>query len=270
LGDACAEPDTFAAFSSLLDVQGPPFDHILVCVKSFDSGHAARDIHRNRHLLAQSGCVVLFQNGWGNAQVFTRYFAEEHVYNARVITGFVRLEEHLVAVTVHADAIHIGNLYSGDVGKIATLCEAIAVGGIPCQGSPYIEKDLWAKMLFNCSLNALGAILGVPYGSLGRSEQTRQVMGMIVQEVFAVMQAAGYTTHWPSPTAYLEVFYNSLIPLTAEHFSSTLQDLRAGKRTEIDALNGAIMALGQAHGVPTPANQVVYHIIRYLEGQLEP
>ena len=53
------------------------------------------------------------------------------------------------------------------------------------------------------------------------------------------MHAAGHASHWATPGEYLPVFYGSLVPSTARHESSTLQDLRAGKRTEIDALNGA-------------------------------
>jgi 2-dehydropantoate 2-reductase len=122
-------------------------------------------------------------------------------------------------------------------------------------------------MLFNCPLNSLGAIFGVPYGALGESEQAKQIMGMIVREIFLVMQAAGYSTYWDSPEEYLVKFYADLVPLTARHHSSTLQDLRAGKRTEIDALNGAIVELGHAHHVSVPANEIVYRMIKFLEAQ---
>ena len=92
-------------------------------------------------------------------------------------------------------------------------------------------------------------------------------MEMIVGEILCVMEAAGYTTHWRSPAEYLKVFYRDLIPLTAKHYSSTLQDLRAGKRTEIDTLNGAVVSLGKAHRVSVPANEVLYNMIRFLEDQ---
>ena len=120
-------------------------------------------------------------------------------------------------------------------------------------------------MLFNCPLNALGAVLGVSYGRLAESKWTRRVMELIIDEVFMVMEAAGYRTYWNSKEAYLAVFYDTLIPRTAGHYASTLQDLRAGKRTEIDALNGAIVALGEAHDVVVPMNKMMCQIIRYLE-----
>jgi 2-dehydropantoate 2-reductase len=264
-GAAAAELGSFDAVFSLDQVPTWPFDHILVCTKSFDSEYAAQDIHAHPDLLAEGGCIVLFQNGWGNAEVFTRFFAVETVYNARVITGFMRHAKNQVQVTVHAEAIHVGSLYTRDTARVEPLCEAIAGGDIPCQATPEIGKDLWAKMLFNCPLNALGAVLGVTYGALGESEWTRAIMELIVREIFVVMRAAGYATHWELAEEFLVKFYADLLPRTAEHYSSTLQDLRAGKRTEVDALNGAIVALGKRYGIPVPANAIVYGMVQFLE-----
>ena len=122
-------------------------------------------------------------------------------------------------------------------------------------------------MLFNCPLNALGAVLGVSYGRLGESKWTKRVMELIIDEVFRVMAVAGYRTYWSSKEAYLPMFYDTLIPRTAGHFASTLQDIQAGKRTEIHALNGAIVRLGEAHDLVVPMNKVMYQTILYLESK---
>jgi 2-dehydropantoate 2-reductase len=264
-GTVSIKGSDFETVSSLDEVPNQKFDYILVCIKSFDSKPAAEDISAHRDMLKDGGCIVLFQNGWGNAEVFTRFFPRETIYNARVITGFERPKPHQVDITVHADAIHIGNLYATDTAKVIPLCEAIAQGDIPCQAVSEIEKDLWAKMLFNCPLNALGAIFGVPYGTLGEGAESRKIMEMIIREVFLVMQAGDYSTYWDAPEEYITLFYKELIPRTAEHHASTLQDLQAGKRTEIDALNGAIVALGKKYGVAVAANEIVYHMIKFME-----
>jgi 2-dehydropantoate 2-reductase len=266
-GAVSARGERLKAVSSLNAVSNKKFDFVLVCTKSFDSEPAAEDIHAHRDLLKRGGCIILFQNGWGNAEVFTRLFPKETIYNARVITGFVRPHLNEVEITVHADAIHIGSLYSTDTAKIIPLCKAITKGDIPCKAVSAIEKDLWAKMLFNCPLNALGAVFGVAYGTLGESGGIKKIMEMIIREVFLVMQAGKYSTYWHAPEEYMKLFYTELIPRTAEHLASTLQDLQAGKRTEIDALNGAIVKLGKKHGVPVPANEIVYHMIKFMEAQ---
>ena len=80
-----------------------------------------------------------------------------------------------------------------------------------------------------------------------------------------MMVAAGYRTHWHEPKQFLDVFYGRLVPDTAEHKSSTLQDITAGKRTEIDALNGAVIQLAQERGIAVPYNLAVYNLIKFLE-----
>ncbi len=268
-GPAFAPPGTFGAVASLDALGHATFDYVLVCTKSFDSESAARDLHAHRRVLKKHGLVVLFQNGWGNAEVFRRFFPPPVIYNARVITGFTRPRPNVVEVTVHAQPIAVGSLYSPETGPVAALCKAIAAGDIPCQAVREIGKDLWAKMLFNCPLNGLGAIFGVTYGELGASEHTRAMMDLVIAEVFSVMHASGYSTYWRHAEEYLPTFYGELVARTARHYASTLQDLRAGKRTEIDALNGAIVALGQTHGVATPANALIYRAVRFLEGRVE-
>jgi len=264
-GRTHAKPEAFRCCCSLDEAVGGPYDFVLICTKSFDSASAAKDLAEHETCLGAGASLVLFQNGWGNAAAFSAHFEKHRIYNARVITGFHRHRPNEVEITVHADAIHIGSLFAADLSAIEPLARAIREGGIPCESSGSIEKDLWAKMLYNCALNPLGAILGVPYGALAEAASTRALMGRIVEEVFAVMVAAGYQTHWRAPKQFLDVFYGRLVPDTAKHKSSMLQDIIAGKRTEIDALNGAVIQLAQEHGVPVPSNLAVYNLIRFLE-----
>ena len=183
-----------------------------------------------------------------------------------MITGFRRFKANGVEITVHADAIHVGSLFGCGEECVAELCEAISEGGIPCEVTGEIGKDLWAKMLYNCALNPLGAILGVPYGVLAESEYTRFIMNGITEEVFGVMEGAGYETHWADAEGFLSAFYERLVPTTAGHMSSTLQDIQAGKKTEIDALNGAVIRLAEEQGREAPYNRAVYNIIKFSEG----
>ncbi len=264
-GRAHAPAGAFGCFASLDEVTGGTYDFVLICTKSFDSAAAAGDLAAHEDRIGTNTALVLFQNGWGNADSFAAHFNKGRIYSARVITGFRRHGPNEVEITVHADAIHIGSLFSANLSVIEPLCQAIDAGGIPCKRTDSIEKDLWAKMLYNCALNPLGAILGVPYGALAGAASTRSLMDRIVEEVFAVMVAAGYQTHWPEPKQFLDVFYGRLVPDTAEHKSSTLQDITAGKRTEIEALNGAVIQRAQEHGIAVPYNRAVYNLVRFLE-----
>ena len=207
----------------------------------------------------------MFQNGWGNFEIFSKSIPPQRIFNARVITGFRRLAPSHVEVTVHADAIKIGSLASGEANSLAKLADRISQGGIPCQVTPTIAKDLWSKMLYNCCLNPLGAILETPYGSLGDSPAARSLMRGIAREVFQVMRAAGHTTHWDDVESFLRAFYRQMIPATYAHESSMLQDVRNGRRTEIDALNGAVVELGERFGIEVPHNRCMRDLVCFKE-----
>jgi 2-dehydropantoate 2-reductase len=182
-----------------------------------------------------------------------------------VITGFARSRSNEVEITVHADAIRIGSLFGEPAAGAAGLCQAIARGGIPCETSDAIGRDLWAKLLYNCALNPLGALLGVPYGELGRRPACRELVGAVVREVFAAMRAAGQRTHWDDAEGYLDELHARLLPATGEHESSMLQDLRDGRRTEIDALAGAVVELCERHGLDAPVNRALRDLVRAIE-----
>lgn len=266
-GDVQSSPENFQAYSSLTEIPPHVYDFILVCTKSLDSAWACEDLYAAQSLWSHETKIVLFQNGWGNAEIFSQKFPSGNIYNARVITGFRRPRMNQVDITVHADAIRMGSLFHQDLSCLEALCRNITAGGIPCAVTQDVQKDLWAKMLYNCALNPLGAIFQVAYGVLGEWEYTRHIMDAIIQEVFAVMQHAGYSTHWPTAEEYLNAFYSQLLPPTAEHPSSMLQDVLAHKKTEIDFLNGAVVQLAQRCGQSVPYNEMICNMIKFIEAR---
>jgi 2-dehydropantoate 2-reductase len=261
-GSVHHDPAEFRAADSLDPFLTERPDCVLICTKSFDTEAAGRDLSR---LHAAEPLFVLFQNGWGNRERIIDYLPAERVYNARVITGFARSDPAAVEITVHADDIRIGHFDGLRHERIETLCGAVTEGGVPCSPTDDITGDLWAKMLYNCSLNALGGICEMNYGELADNPHTRELLDRIIDECFAVMERAGFRTHWESAEEYREIFYGSLVPATREHYPSTLQDLRAGKRTEIDALNGAVIRLAEERGVDAPYNRMAFSLIKHKE-----
>jgi 2-dehydropantoate 2-reductase len=133
--------------------------------------------------------------------------------------------------------------------------------------SPDIESELWSKMLYNCALNPLGALIGVAYGELGRHAETRAIIEATIAEIFALLEATGRRTRWRTAQEYLHVFWSQLLPPTAAHESSMLQDLRAGRPTEVDALNGAVVALAHESGLDVPVNRALVQLIRAREAR---
>ncbi|MGM9538116.1 MAG: ketopantoate reductase family protein [Candidatus Onthomonas sp.] len=251
--------DDYAAFAP------GSFDLILVCAKTLANDQISQSLSQNRQILRPQGKIVLFQNGWGNDKAYRRFFGETQVWNARVITGFQRTAPNVSKITVHTAPVLLGSLYGLDCAPMAELAAAIDRSGLPAQSSNEVSKALWAKMLYNCTLNPLGAVLGVHYGALTKCQETMDIMNGLMDEIFAVMQAAGYETFWPDADSYRKEFYGKLLPDTFYHNSSTLQDIRAKHPTEIATLTGVILDLGREYGIPTPVNTMLYRLIRGLE-----
>ena len=100
---------------------------------------------------------------------------------------------------------------------------------------------------------------------LSDSPHARAVMDRVVDEAYAVIAACGFPCRWPSAEAFREAFYSRQVPATYHHRPSMSQDLAAGKRTEIDALNGAIVRLAHERSLAAPVNETLVRLIHFLE-----
>ena len=265
-GDLQVPPRRFAVSSRPEALLAAAPSYLLVCTKTTESRQVAETLADLFERFAPTPEIVVCQNGWGNAERFAARLPRDRIWSARVITGFQRASASEVAVTAHAEPIRIGSLFGEDPARIAPLCAAIDAGGIPCETSADIERDLLAKLLYSCALNPLAALQGVPYGAVAESPESRAVLEAVVREVFEVLDAVGLRTHWRDAEAYLAAFFRDLLPPTRSHESSMLQDLRAGRATEIDAISGAVVELGRRAGIDTPVNDALARLIRGAEG----
>lgn len=250
-------------------VDDPP-EWLLVCTKAFSSAQIARTLEPCADALATRTRLLLCQNGWGNELPFLPFWPRRRLFHARVITGFQRRGTREVEITAHAAPIALGSLFGQPLDDLEALAVRFSEGGLPTRTSDDMRGVLWAKMLYNCALNPLGALSGRRYGELVDDPTTRALLEEVVREIFSVLAAAGEKTAWPHAAAYLDTFHAELIPPTAAHESSMLQDLRAGRPTEIEALCGAVERLAADHGVATPVVSALASLVRLAERRPPP
>ena len=264
-GDYSAGPDDIGVFTGIEYVVQKHYDFALITTKSYDTPLAVKELEKIR---SQVFTVVSVQNGCGNLETVVECFGEDRSLGARVITGFEIESPGFIRITVTADDIHIGGYSEKVIPPVAeVIAEAINTSGLPCVTTPFIRRDLFAKLLYNCALNPLGAALGVNYGALGDNASSRAIMNSVIHEVFAVIRAMGEKTHWDTAEEYQKFFYEKQIPVTYNHRSSMLQDLEMGKRTEVEALTGYVSAQGRKHDVPTPVSDTLAELIRFMENK---
>ena len=247
------------------DIPKNSFDYIFIASKTTANEDIAKNLNDHRDILKDSTKIIIFQNGFGNDEFYLEYFTKKQVFSARVITGFTRPERHVSEVTVYTEPILLGSLQKEDPKDLQEIADLITESGINCEITYEVDKYLWAKMLYNCTLNPLGAILDVTYGQLTENQYTLEIMNSIIDEIFEVINASPYETLWQSPEEYRDLFYSKLVPDTYNHYSSTHQDIQRKIPTEIDSLNGKVIQLGEANNINVNTNKLIYNLIKAIE-----
>ncbi len=244
-------------------LRGMVFDLILVAVKSYDTAEAATRI---KPLISSDTLVCSYQNGLGNAECIAEAVGWERTIGARVIYGARINQPGEVEITVIAAPTAFGVYHSKTpVETIHEIVRAMDDAGLPSVYTNNIQTALWSKVAYNCALNPLSALLDVPYGRLAECPDTRRIMDDAISELYHTAAAMRVPLEPASADAYRDLFYTTLLPPTAAHYASMREDLRKGRRTEIDALNGAIARFGAQHGIACPANAMLTALIHARE-----
>lgn len=250
-----------------VDGIGPgTFDYILVTVKAYDTAGAA---HAIAPLVGPDTLVCSYQNGLGNAEAIAERVGWERTIGARAIFGVVLREPGWVEVTVIANPTALGTYHPGTPSdRVRSLVKAMDVSGLPTVFTDRIRAVLWNKVAYNCALNPMSALLDVPYGALLDTEHTRATMREIVHEIYAVADAMQVPLEPETADAYIRHLFEDLIPPTAAHYASMRADFIHRRRTEIDALNGAIARFGGQHGIDCPVNTLLTRLVHAREHAL--
>ena len=138
--------------------------------------------------------------------------------------------------------------------------EALFEGtGLHYRATEHIREEMWSKFRLNVCNNLPQAILGAGVGCYQDSVHMKEISNGLRRELEAVAAAKGIDISKADASSG----HGSAVPPTARY--STLQDLDAGRHTEIDMFSGALMRMGKEHGIPTPYNEFAYHIIKAME-----
>lgn len=239
------------------------FDLILISVKSYDTEQAVQSI---LPIVSDNTLVCSYQNGLGNVEKIAEFVGMERTIPSRVIFGSRVLKPGFVQVTVIAEPTALGRMDNGpDETTVREIAEWMNKAGIPTIYTENIEGLIWAKVAYNSALNPLSALLDVPYGKLMDTEETQMIMKQVIYELYAVANAKKVPMIIPTPEEYVQHLFYKLIPPTAEHYASMREDLKQGKRTEIDALNGAIVKIGKELQINCPVNLLLTSLIKARE-----
>lgn len=249
---ATADPGEAAAGADLL----------IVLVKTTDTA-AALGPFRGR--LGADALLLTLQNGLGN-EAAIRAAPGEGIDLALGTTaaGALTVGPGRVRHTGVGPAA-IGYPDRGVDGRLAAVAAALSGAGLPATATGRIAGAIWAKLLVNAAINPVTALTGLRNGELPETPGLAALLRGIVAEAASVQRAAA-----PETVEAGDPFARVLATCaaTAANRSSMLQDIAADRPTEIDAINGAIVALGARHGIATPLNAALVALVHGRESSV--
>lgn len=149
--------------------------------------------------------------------------------------------------------------------RVQTVKSLFESAGIKVVVPEDMEKAIWYKYMCNVSENQSAAVLGIPYGAWTSSQDANFIREALMREVIAVAQKKGIDLGEED----MEKQARRLRTVPPENKPSTLQDIEAGRKTEVEMFGGTMVRLGRELGVPTPYNELFYHAIKVLEQKNE-
>jgi len=222
--------------------------------------HTAAAMASAAAFLGDETVVLTVQNGLGNAEVI-----EAFVPRDRIFQGVTTFPADLVAPgRVRSLGSGYTKIMSADgvvTPRLEGVRRALDEAGLRCDISADVAVSIWEKVAFNAALNALTAVTRLDVGPVGDAQEGRELAARVVEEVISVAERKGIA-------ARRETVMAAVTGAFAEHRGhkpSMLQDMLAGRPTEVESLNGAVVREAGLLGMTVPVTETLYLLVRVLE-----
>jgi len=241
------------------DKVAAPADLVIVALKHHHLAGAVDDIAA---LVGPDTAVLSVMNG---------------LESEETIGAVCGMDKLVYAIAVAIDAVHENDRFTyANPGKIVfgptaddgsgpdleRIAEALTRAGIHNERPADIMRAMWWKFMVNVGINQASAVLRVPYGIFQSNPDARDLMRSLMEEVVVLAPKAGIDLR----PGDIEEWERVMMTLSPKGKTSMLQDVDAGRKTEVEIFAGRVVALGKQYAVPTPVNATVQRIIKVIEG----
>ena len=258
-------PDRWTVF----DTNEPEFpvelqgwaDYAILCGKSYDIPNLCKIADT---VLSLNGIAMCLSNGIGHMEKLANFVGKHRVLGASTTHGAIRIGPGEVRWTSRG-AIKMGGFVGSDLEpvepRIDSLMSALDEAGLNPIWSEEINKTIWSKLLLNVAINPVCAIAGVLNGEMLLHPQLFETGLAAMEEAARIATAEGIDLTDFDLSQSLE----DLCRATADNRVSMLQDIMAGRETEIDSICGEVVKRGESLGIPTPRNQTLHALVKGIE-----
>ena len=252
-----SEVSQYTIAAKVAEFLNEPISHLLVCTKAHQTLAAVNSIKKN---LISDTSILLMQNGMGVQQQVTALLENHPLFCAVTTDGAWQKNPYQV---IHAGRgkTQIGSLTNN--ADPALLIKQLPRQYLDIQTTQEIENELLKKLAINCAINPLSAIEQCNNGELNKQPRLRERVSTLCHEITKIFKHSGYD----QAAVDLELNVRAAIDTTADNRSSMLQDLQAGKTTEIDYITGYLIQLAQQASVACPENEKIFRQVKDLTEQ---
>jgi 2-dehydropantoate 2-reductase len=237
-----------------------PADLVIVAVKYQHLDDAIRDM-KNR--MGAGTLILSVMNGIESEErIGAAHGKEKVLYCVSVGIDALREENRVVYTTQ-------GKLFIGEAAnpvlteRVRRVQALFDRAGIVYETPPDMMRILWWKFMINVGINQASAVLRAPYGAFQAAGEARELMGAAMREVVRLAGKAGVELS----EADISGFDPYLFRLNPQGKTSMLQDVEAGRKTEVEMFAGQVIELGRRYDIPTPVNQRLFAQIRKIESE---
>ena len=238
----------------------PEFDLIIVATKS---AHLEGALPLLARAAGDTAVVMSLMNGITSEGVIAGVVGADRVVPAMIL-GIDAMSEGDGFRYLNRGTIHYGadpERHPVPAGALDAIARCFDSAGLPCSISDDITRTLWWKFMINVGINQASAVLRGDYGVFQRSEDARDLMRDAMHEVITLSRVEGTGL----TDADIDAWDRTLMGLDPSGRTSMLQDILAGRPTEVDLFAGTVLQIAERHGIDVPVNRTLYRIIRAVE-----
>jgi len=233
-------------------------DLVIVGVKAWQVPDAARAM---KPLVGSDTTVLPLQNGVDAVSQLIESLGSDSVIGGLCrIVSFV-VEPGHIRHAGSTPSVIIGELDNRQTRRIATIEQLFKRAGVVITIATDIQVALWTKLLFIAAFSGVGAIANAPAGVLRTDPQRRTQMLSAMQEIYALARARGINL----PLDSVDTVMAAVDALSEDATSSMQRDIAAGKPSELESQNGAVVRMAHEAGIEVPTHTLIYHTLRPLE-----
>ena len=233
-------------------------DVAIVCVKTHGTAWAADVAAR---VLAPDGMAITIQNGLGNYEALADRVGEDRAAVGVIYVG-ARLDDMGELHATGPGRVELGRPRGAGARRaFEKMVDALSAGGMTVTATDDAWPAVWRKLATNAAVNPTTALFGYTNAELLADVATTRVADGLAAEVARVATAGGVAMNEQEARRW----WREMAALTGANRSSMLQDVQAGRPTEVDAICGAVHREGERRGVPAPLNQSMTVLVKALE-----